>query len=167
MPLPSTPSMFWLKFRVCFTLLVNGRHLGAYFSGIGVGIGNLSRVLVLLIPIVILLVVIIRKIYNTPNTDHGRDTIPLRVFKKISGITYQPLKRFIISYWYIDEEKQTQADTYIWVKMGPKDKEQLVYVDSVRYCNADEVPYPIEKTKRVIRQATEEEAAEADVLWDE
>ena len=31
MPLPSTPSMFWLKFRVYFTLLVNGRHLGAYF----------------------------------------------------------------------------------------------------------------------------------------
>ena len=78
-----------------------------------------------------------------------------------------PKGQYDCNYWYIDEAKQTQADTYIWVKMGPKDKEQLVYVDSVRYCNADEVPYPIEKTKRVIRQATEEEAAEADVLWDE
>lgn len=78
-----------------------------------------------------------------------------------------PKGQYDCNYWYIDEAKQTQADTYIWVKMGPKDKEQLVYVDSVRYCNADEVPYPIEKTKRVIRQATEEEAAEADALWDE
>ena len=39
--------------------------------------------------------------------------------------------------------------------------------NSWRRRNADEVPYPIEKTKRVIRQATEEEAAEADALWDE
>ena len=118
MPLPSTPSMFWLKFRVYFTLLVNGRHLGAYFSGIGVGIGNLSRVLVLLIPIVILLVVIIRKIYNTPNTDHGRDTVPLRVFKKISGITYQPLKRFIISYRCFLDNNPKWKTAWLWIWLG-------------------------------------------------
>ena len=51
--------------------------------------------------------------------------------------------------------------------MGRKNTEQIVYVDSVRYCNASDVPYPTEKTKRVLRQATEEETEEADVLWDE
>ena len=51
--------------------------------------------------------------------------------------------------------------------MGRRNTEQIVYVDSVRYCNANDVPYPIEKTKRVLRQATEEETEEADVLWDE
>ena len=97
-PLPSTPSAFWLKFRAYFTLLVNGKNLGAYFGGIAEGIGSVSRILVLLIPVAILAVVIVRKIYNTPNTNHGRDTVPLRVFKKISGVTYQPLKRFILGY---------------------------------------------------------------------
>ena len=97
-PLPSTPSAFWLKFRAYFTLLVNGKNLGAYFGGIAEGIGNVSRILVLLIPVVILAVVIVRKIYNTPNTNHGRDTVPLRVFKKVSGVTYQPLKRFVLGY---------------------------------------------------------------------
>ena len=78
-----------------------------------------------------------------------------------------PKGQYGCNYWYIDEEKQTQADTYVWVNMGRRNTEQIVYVDSVHYCNADDVPYPIDKTKRVLRQATEEETEEADVLWNE
>lgn len=78
-----------------------------------------------------------------------------------------PKGQYGCNYWYIDEEKQTQENTYVWVNMGRKNTEQIVYVDSVRYCNASDVPYPVEKTKRLLRQATEEETEEADVLWDE
>ncbi len=78
-----------------------------------------------------------------------------------------PKGQYGCNYWYIDEDKQTQANTYVWVNMGRRNTEQIVYVDSVRYCNAEDVPYPIDKTKRVLRQATEEETEEADVLWDE
>ena len=34
LPIPSTPDTFGLKFRVFFTLLVNGKHLGMYFTKI-------------------------------------------------------------------------------------------------------------------------------------
>ena len=78
-----------------------------------------------------------------------------------------PKGQYGCNYWYIDEEKQTKENTYVWVNMGRRNTEQIVYVDSVRYCNANDVPYPTEKTKRVLRQATEEEIEEADVLWDE
>lgn len=78
-----------------------------------------------------------------------------------------PKGQYGCNYWYVDEAKRTQENTYVWVNMGRRNTEQIVYVDSIRYCNADDVPYPIEKTKRVIRQATEEETEEADVLWDE
>ena len=78
-----------------------------------------------------------------------------------------PKGQYGCNYWYIDEAKQTQENTYVWVNMGRRNTEQIVYVDSIRYCNANEVPYPIEKTKRVIRQATEDETEEADILWDE
>ncbi len=78
-----------------------------------------------------------------------------------------PKGHYGYNYWYIDEEKQTQPDTYVWVHMGRSNKEQLVYVDSIRYCNENTVPYPIEKTKRILRQATEEEMEEAEILWDE
>ena len=71
------------------------------------------------------------------------------------------------NYWYVDEEKRTQANTYVWVTMGRRNTEQIVYVDSVRYCNASDAPYPINKTKRVLRQTTQEETELADALWDE
>ena len=117
-PVPSTPSVFWLKFRVYFTLLVNGKHLGAYFSGIGEGIGNFSRILVLLIPVVILVVIIVRKLYNTPNKAHGKDTVPLRLFKKISGVTYQPIKRFILGYRYFLDCNPKWKTAWLWIWLG-------------------------------------------------
>ncbi len=117
-PLPSTPSTFWLKFKAYFTLLVNGKNLGAYFSGVGEGIGNVSRILVLLIPVAILVVVIVRKIYNTPNTNHGRDTIPLKAFKRISGVTYQPIKRFVLGYrCYLDSYPRWKT-AWLWIWLG-------------------------------------------------
>ena len=115
MPLPSTPSTFWLKFRVFFALLVKGSNVGGYFTGIALTLGDIARVLVLVIPIVILLVIIIKKIYDTPNTNHNRDTIPLRIVKKISGVTFQPIKRFVLGYkQYIDQHSKWKT-AWLWI----------------------------------------------------
>ena len=118
MPLPSTPSTFWLKFRVYFTLLVNGSHLGKYFTRIGIGIGNVSRVLVLLLPIMILVVILVKKIYNTPNTNHNQDTRPLRLFKKVSGVTFQPIKRFVMGYRQFLDENSKWKTAWLWIWLG-------------------------------------------------
>ena len=87
--------------------------------------------------------------------------------KKYLYVGVSPQGRYGYNYWYIDEEKQTRANTFVWVRMGRRNIEQMVYVDSVRYCDENEVPYPIDGAKRVIRQATEEESAAAKVLWEE
>lgn len=29
-----------------------------------------------------------------------------------------PKGQYGYNYWYVDEDKQTQANTYVWVKMG-------------------------------------------------
>ena len=117
-PLPATPLMFWLKFRVYFTLLVNGSHLGKYFTRIGVGIGNISRVLVLLLPIMILAVILVKQIYNTPNTKHNQDSRPLRLCKKISGVTFQPIKRFVLGYrQFLDKNPKWKA-VWLWIWLG-------------------------------------------------
>ena len=117
-PLPATPLMFWLKFKVYFTLLVNGSHLGKYFTRIGVGIGNVSRVLVLLLPIMILAVILMKQIYNTPNTKHNQDSRPLRLCKKISAVTFQPIKRFVLGYrQFLDENSKWKA-VWLWIWLG-------------------------------------------------
>ena len=117
-PLPATPLMFWLKFRVYFTLLVNGSHLGKYFTCIGVGIGNVSRVLVLLLPIMILAVILVKQIYNTPNTKHNQDSRPLRLFKKVSGVMFQPIKRFVLGYRQFLEENSKWKAAWLWIWLG-------------------------------------------------
>lgn len=69
------------------------------------------------------------------------------------------------NYWYLDESKQVKAGDYVWVKMGRHQTEQVVYVDSVQYCNDNTALYDINQVKKVIKIATEEEIEEAKALW--
>lgn len=61
------------------------------------------------------------------------------------------------NYWYLDKSGTVKAGDYVWVKMGRHNLEQIVYVDSVRYCDDDTAPYDPTKVKQVLRKATEEE----------
>ena len=58
------------------------------------------------------------------------------------------------NYWYVDESKTTKAGDYVWVRMGRRQIEQIVYVDSVRYCDDDTAPVDVADTKRILRKAT-------------
>ena len=113
--MPTTASVFWLKFRVFFTLLFNGSNLGGYFGIIRQKMELFSRFLLLLLPVAILAVIVVKRIYATPNTRHNQDTRPLRIVKKISGVTYQPIKRFILGYKrYLDETKHWKT-AWLWI----------------------------------------------------
>lgn len=79
------------------------------------------------------------------------------------GVSPHPYKGK--GYWYVDEYGLTQPKTYVWVRMGRHEKEQLAYVDYVRWTTPEEAPYPYEKAKRVLRQATEKEQEEAEIAW--
>lgn len=142
-PVPSTPSMFWLKVKAYFTLLVNGKHLGLYFSGIGEGVGNFARILVLLIPIVVLMVLLIRKIYNTPNTNHNHDTAPLRAFKKVSGITYQPIKRFVLGYRCFLDNNPKRKTIWLWLWLGNVNFLSIIVAFIFFRISSETVPYAL------------------------
>ena len=58
------------------------------------------------------------------------------------------------NYWYIDFEKTVKAGDYVWVEMGSHNKEQVVYVDSVRYFTEQSAPYSVAYVKEVLREAT-------------
>ena len=117
-PIPSTANTFWLKCGAYFTLLVNGKNLGSYFTGVGIGVGNFSRILVLLIPVLILMGIVLKKIYNTPNTAHGRDTASLQVFKRLSGATFQPIQRFVLGYKNFLAEHPKWKIPWLWIWLG-------------------------------------------------
>ena len=54
------------------------------------------------------------------------------------------------NYWYIDFEKTVKAGDYVWVEMGSHNKEQVVYVDSVRYFTEQSAKEPISPIQTAI-----------------
>ncbi len=60
-------------------------------------------------------------------------------------------------YWYLDPTFSVCEGDYVWVKMGRHNTEQVVYVDGIRRCGEENVPYPVQRAKHVLRKATERE----------
>lgn len=81
-----------------FSLLFNGENFAGYMVLIGDILVNLAKILAIAIPCVLVLILAIKKIYQSSNTRHNKDTVPLRVFKWISSKFYHPIKRLVHSF---------------------------------------------------------------------
>lgn len=66
---------------------------------------------------------------------------------------------------YLDEEKIADETDYVWVPRGRFDKPCLAYVVEVGDYLAKDAPYPVDKTKSILRLATEEECEAAEANW--
>lgn len=73
-------------------------------------IGSGAKVMAILLPCLLVLAFAVKKIYESGNTKHNKDTLPLKVFKAVMNVTYQPVKTTVIS--YIDFLKEY---SWIWI----------------------------------------------------
>ena len=104
--LPNTPSTnmptSWELFRQGFnTYWVNWANMDnfkAYLLVVNDVMIKFAMVISILLPIVILLYQLLKKLLNVPNNNYDEDTKPLVVFKKITSRPYRACKRFISSY---------------------------------------------------------------------
>ncbi len=74
------------------------------------------------------------------------------LFVGVSPLGYRGCK-----YWYLDPSKTCQTGEYVWVRMGRRDREQMVYVDEARYFDDENAPYDPSRVKQVLRKATKKE----------
>ena len=81
-----------------FTLLFSGGNFRGFLAGLENGMLVFARVITVAVPTLLLLVLIVRMMYHRPNRDHGRDTLPLRLFRGAMRHTYVPLKRWVLSF---------------------------------------------------------------------
>lgn len=56
------------------------------------------------------------------------------------------------NYWYLDESQSVRAGEYVWACMGRHNRKQLLYVDSVRWCDDDTAPYDPNRVKRILEK---------------
>ncbi len=86
---------------------------------------------------------------------NGVQRVPGRGKYRFVGVS--PLGYKGCNYLYFDEKSEGEVGGYVWVRMGRHDTLQIVYVDSVRNYNDEDVPYDPQTVKRVLRKATAEE----------
>ena len=109
-PLPDDFSDFKANAVTYFGLLFSKSNFYGWTSHIAGAMTNITKALIIIIPCFIGLWFYIKHLYGKHNTKHGKDTVPLRVFKFISRFTYQPIKRFVKGYVTFIEENS-------WIKV--------------------------------------------------
>ena len=96
--LPKDMQGFFKSVKRYFSLLANGENAREYFGRIAQGVGKFSKILLIVLPCVLILKIVIKRLYAKENTKHNRDTLPLKIFKSAAKVTYQPVKRFVREY---------------------------------------------------------------------
>ncbi len=96
--LPSDIEGFKSNAATYFRLLVSKENFFSWLGATGQKAGVLAKVLTILLPCVLVLIIAVKRLYAKGNNNYDVDTLPLRVFKKISAVTYQPTKRFVCGY---------------------------------------------------------------------
>ena len=96
--LPSDVEGFKSNAATYFRMLVSKENFLSWLGATGQKASVLAKVLTILLPCVLVLIIVIKRLYAKGNNNYNVDTLPLRAFKKISAVTYQPTKRFVCGY---------------------------------------------------------------------
>ncbi len=107
---PSDFNGFQTSAKNYFILLFSGENFAAWGRMLTDKLGNAAKIISILLPCIIILVFAVKRLYARSNTDHNKDTLSLKIFKKTMNVTYQPVKRFIHSYISFLKEHST-----IWI----------------------------------------------------
>ena len=96
--LPSDFTAFKEKVVTFFKTLISKENFVSWLSAVGAKASVWAKVLTVALPCVMALIIVIKRLYASENTKHNQDTLPLKIFKKVSEKTYQPVKRFVRGY---------------------------------------------------------------------
>lgn len=100
-----------------FTLLFDKENFCLWLKRLGVVAGDFARILIVLLPLLMLLFMLIKRIYESTNNNYNMDTKPLICFKWLAEHTYRPAKGFIQDYVNFLRENGWTYKTWIalWV----------------------------------------------------
>lgn len=111
--LPNTFNGFLDGAGKYFSLLFNGDNFNGWLAYMSGAMTIFAKILVVSLPVVCCVVLIIKRIYGQYNNKHGKDTIPLRIFKFMSRYTYLPIKRFVLDFTaYLRAHRRIY---YLWI----------------------------------------------------
>lgn len=108
--LPSDIEGFKNNATTYFSRLISKENFLSWLGATGQKASVLAKALTILLPCILVIIIAIKRLYAKGNNNHNVDTLPLRAFKKISAVTYQPIKRFVCGYIEF-----LQVHNWIWI----------------------------------------------------
>lgn len=96
-----------------FELLSSEENARNYLSFLGEKCSILAKILAILAPCFIVMILLIKHIYQSSNTFHNKDTVFLKGFKWFFNYTYQPIKRYLTQYF--DFLKANKYIPILWI----------------------------------------------------
>ena len=96
---PETNQEFVDTIGSYFSLFFSKDNFLNWLRQFTININHLAKVFILVAPVIMALILVINKIYRTPNNDFNKDTIPLKIYKSISNVFYMPTKAFLKDYF--------------------------------------------------------------------
>ena len=112
-PLPATFAEFKAKWVLYWQTFIKKENVFAYFSALAKGLRYFLGVLLFGFPVIIVIVILLRRASGTINTDHGKESKPLKIFKKCVSKTYIPVKSWCLS--FVDFLKTHSVYYKIWL----------------------------------------------------
>ena len=111
--LPSDFEGFKVNTTAYFSMLFSKENFLSWLSVTGAKVSVWAKVLTIFLPCVVVLIIVVKRIYATPNTRHNKDTFPLRIYKVVTRYTIEPLKRFLRQYF--EFVKQHNSIWIVWL----------------------------------------------------
>ncbi len=105
-PLPDNWEKFKIKWSAYWRLWATKENFFGYLSVVGNVLYIFSKVIVIIIPFVLLMWLLLRRMLKTQNNDYDKDSKPLTIFKRITAHTYTPMKTWLIGFvGFVKEHK--------------------------------------------------------------
>lgn len=82
----------------------------SWLGNVAEHLDSFARIFVLILPCILAVVMVIKMIYNKPNVKHNIDTIPLKIYKTITGKTIVPINAFCKQYFEFVKERK-----WLWI----------------------------------------------------
>lgn len=93
-----------------FRLFTSKENFLSWLSETGQKTGKISKIIIIVLPCILALWIALKTLYKKHNTKHNIDTLPLRIYKTVTGHTTEPLKRFVRQYAAFVKEHN-----FIWI----------------------------------------------------
>ena len=116
-PLPDNWEKFKIKWSAYWRLWATKENFFGYLSAVGNALYIFSKVIVIIIPFILLVWLLLRRMLKTQNNDYDKDSKPLTILKRITAHTYIPLKTWLVGFFSFIKEHKNYYVTWLclWV----------------------------------------------------